>query len=98
MTTPIRPVAAPVRAAALLAAALLAQTAAARAENVVARWIQLGPGSSPTALADGRYGDERASTTPTILARAIITGGSCPSLTVDGSLPITMNARLSAAR
>jgi hypothetical protein len=66
----------------------------AGAETVV-RWIQLGPGSSPTALQNGSYGDQPSSATPTILARAIITGGACPALTLDhnANLSITMNAR-----
>jgi hypothetical protein len=65
----------------------------AHAQNVVASWIQLGPGSSPTALANGQYGDQPTSLTPTILARAVISGGACPALLVDGSVSVTMNLR-----
>ncbi len=85
-------------ASVLLAAGLLAAPVAAHADNVVARWIQLGPGSSATALANGLYGDLPASTTPTILARAIVSdvGQGCPALTVDGTLPITMKQRFVA--
>jgi hypothetical protein len=85
-------------AAVLVAAGALAVGGVARADNVVARWIQLGPGSSAGALANGSYGDQPASTTPTILARAIISGGACPSLMVDGSLSITMNQRFVASQ
>lgn len=82
-----------------LIAGAVALAAAAHAQNVVsgggvvAQWIQLGPGSSAGALTGGSYGDQPLSTTPTILARAIITGGACPSLTVDGTLVIVMNQR-----
>ncbi len=66
---------------------------AAHADNVVARWIQLGPGSSAASLSTGQYGDQPTSLTPTILARAVISGGACPALTVDGALAITMTQR-----
>lgn len=62
--------------AAALAAGLLAQTEAARADTVVARWIQLGPadqGASPTVA------------NPTVWARAITTDGTCPALLLDGA-------------
>jgi hypothetical protein len=78
--------------------AAVALTGAAHAQNVVAQWIQLGPGSSAAALHSGSYGDQPLSTTPTILARAIINGGSCPSLTVDGTLPIAMTQRFAASQ
>ena len=71
---------------------------AARADNVVARWIQIGPGSSAAALANGSYGDQPLSTTPTILARAVISGGSCPALVVDGSLAVAMATRFTGAQ
>jgi len=63
----------------------------AHAQNVVASWIQLGPGSSPTALANGQYGDQPTSLTPTILARAVISGGACPDLLVDGSVSVCLH-------
>ena len=71
---------------------------AARADNVVARWIQLGPGSSPTALAAGSYGDQPVSATPTVLARAVISGGSCPVLVIDGSLQLPMATRFTGTQ
>jgi hypothetical protein len=80
--------------ATLAAFGVVTLAGAAQAQNVVAQWIQLGPGSSPAALANGSYGDLPLSTTPTILARAIISDGSCPSLTVDGTLSITMTTRV----
>jgi hypothetical protein len=70
-----------------------AMTGAAHADNVIARWIQLGPGSSAAALAAGQYGDQPLSTTPTILARAVTSGGACPALIVDGAVTIAMNQR-----
>ena len=85
-------------AAVLVAIGVIALASTARADNVVARWIQLGPGSSATALANDLYGDQPASTAPTVLARAIISGGACPSLTVDGTLSITMNQRVVASQ
>ncbi|MDT7950005.1 MAG: metallophosphoesterase [Acetobacteraceae bacterium] len=66
---------------------------AARADNIVARWIQLGPGSSSTALAAGQYGEQPLSTTPTVLARAVINDGVCPSVVLDGSLTLAMKVR-----
>ena len=76
----------------LVAGALMALSGAAHADNVVARWIQLGPGSSAAALANGQYGDQPDSLTPTILARAIVNDVTqgCPALKVDGALSITM--------
>jgi len=82
----------------LVAGGLLAHVTVARADNVVARWVQLGPGSSESALAAGKYGDQPASTTPTILARAVINGGACPALTVDGALSITMKLRFAGSQ
>jgi hypothetical protein len=84
--------------AALLAGGLLALPLTAHADNVVARWIQLGPGSSPAALANGQFGDQPTSSTPTVLARAVISGGACPALIVDGSLSITMNRRFTGSQ
>jgi hypothetical protein len=70
---------------------------AALAQNVVASWIQLAPGSSSTALATGSYGDLPSSLTPTILARAVVSDGVCPSITLDGGSAATMGQRFSAA-
>ena len=80
------------------AGCLIALAGSARADNVIARWIQVGPGSSDAALASGSYGDLPTSRTPTILARAIISGGACPSLTVDHRLSITMKVRVTGAQ
>lgn len=88
--------------AAFLAAGCLAQQGIAHADNVVARWIQLGPGSS--APTNTSYGDQPTSPTPTILARAVISSGAstsgaaaCPALTVDGSLAISMSLRFAGS-
>jgi len=84
----------------LVAGALMALSGAAHADNVVARWIQLGPGSSAAALANGQYGDQPDSLTPTILARAIVNDVTqgCPALKVDGALSITMKQRFVASQ
>jgi hypothetical protein len=77
--------------------AVAAQAGQAHAQNVVAAWIQLGPGSSAAALANGSYGDQPLSLTPTILARAVVSNGVCPALTVDSGTTIPMNLRFSAS-
>ncbi len=79
-------------AIAALAVMLAATPARADDDAVLARWIQLGPGSSAGALAAGSYGDAPASRAPTILARAITSAPKCPSLTIDGA-PLAMSAR-----
>ncbi len=71
---------------------------AAHADNVVARWIQVGPGSSSSALAAGRYGDQPLNTTPTVLARAVVSDGNCPSLVLDGTLSLPMTIRFTGAQ
>ena len=71
---------------------------AAHADNVIARWIQVGPGSSSAALAARSYGDQPLSTTPTVLARAIVSDAACPSLVVDGTLSLTMTTRFTGAQ
>jgi hypothetical protein len=81
----------------LAAAGLLAASpGAAQAQNVVISWIQLGPGSSAAALAAGRYGDQPASTAPTILARSIVSDGACPALSLDGGTTLPMRVRFAA--
>jgi hypothetical protein len=67
--------------------------------STVTSWIQLGPGSSPAALAGGSYGDQPASLTPTILARALITArsGGCPSAVLENGTTLTMNPRFNGA-
>jgi hypothetical protein len=83
---------------ATLAATMLALScAAARAQTVVASWIEMGPGSSQTALSKGSYGDQPTSLTPTILARAVVSDGVCPSISLDGGAPATMSLRFSAS-
>ena len=79
-----------------MGAAWMAHPATANAA-VMARWIQMGPGSTATALAAGQYGDQPTSKVPTILARAIIDGGACPALIVDGHLSIPMMKRFDAS-
>jgi hypothetical protein len=87
----------PTTFAAALAAAAIAQAGHARAQSVVASWIQLAPGSSPSALANGSYGDQPTSLTPTILARAIVSDGVCPAISVDGGAASAMMLRVSAS-
>lgn len=72
--------------------------AVASANNVVARWIQLGPGSSLSALNNSQYGDHPSSLAPTILARAIIDQGVCPVLVIDGFHHIQMKTRFTAGQ
>jgi hypothetical protein len=54
----------------------LAHAGTARADAVVARWVQLGPGEA---------GASPLSATPTIWARAVTTDGTCPALLLDGA-------------
>ena len=70
------------------------------ADTVVQSWIQLGPGSSPESPARGVYGDQPASMTPTILARAIVTDhtAGCPGLVVDGRLAMKMTMRFNGGQ
>jgi len=67
------------------------------ADNIVARWIQLGPGSSSPAPTLQNFGDAPTGLTPTILARAVIDGGACPSAILDGGPALTMTKRFDAA-
>lgn len=88
-------------AAALLFGGLAMAAGVARADNVVARWIQVGPGSSnPNATSvgevTGSFGDDPLLLTAsanTVLARAIVNNGVCPAMTLDHSVPVTMNVR-----
>ncbi len=66
-------------------------------DEVVARWIQLAPGSTRGALAAGRWGDAPLSRTPTVLARAVITGGACPGVLLDHGASLAMTRRFDAA-
>ncbi len=82
---------------------LLAATGAAGAQDLtgsgttIARWIQLAPGSSVHTTLSGSWGDQPTSIFPTILARAIISGGACPVARLNRFLPITLHARFNAA-
>jgi hypothetical protein len=82
-------------AAVLFCGAFFALSASA---STFTRWIQLGPGSSAAALQSGGYGDQPASLTPTILARALITSrsGGCPSTVLEDGTTLAMNARFDA--
>ena len=84
--------------ASAIALCSIATPFAAQADNVVARWIQVGPGSSSSALAAGRYGDQPLSTTPTVLARAVVSDGNCPSLVLDGTMLLPMTVRFTGAQ
>jgi hypothetical protein len=85
------------RASLALAVALTGFPGVACTQGVVVSWIQLGPGSSPAALAKGDYGDQPASLTPTILARSIVSDGMCPKVTLDGAVALATKLRFSAA-
>ncbi len=65
--------------------------------TVVARWVQMAPGSTAGALARGSYGDAPATAGSTILARAIITGGACPAAVLDHGASLAMTPRFDAA-
>lgn len=67
----------------------------ANADNVVARWIQVGPGSSSATPTLASFGDAPLSLTNTVLARAIVSDitQGCPAMTVDHSLTVTMSPR-----
>ncbi len=65
--------------------------------EVVARWIQVAPGSTPGALSAGRWGDAPLSRTPTVLARAVITGGACPAVQLDHGAELSMAPRFNGA-
>ncbi len=81
----------------LIATPALAVPPTVQDTTVIARWIQLGPGSSAAALAAGRYGDAPLSGTPTLLARAGITGGACPAVSLDGGAALPMTQRFDGA-
>jgi hypothetical protein len=68
---------------------------AARADNVVARWIQIAPGSSSATPTTANFGDAPLSLTNTVLARAIVDDISqgCPSLSLDHGTPMAMTQR-----
>ncbi len=65
--------------------------------QTVARWIQLAPGSSVNTLISGSWGDEPTSIFPTILARAVVSGGACPVARLAHGLVIPMRVRFSGA-
>ena len=66
--------------------------------NIVAAWIQIGPGSTSSSPSVTDYGDAPTSLTPTILARAVTTGGACPAVLVDGTLSVAMTQRFTASQ
>lgn len=74
-----------------------AQSSVAATGTTVARWIQLAPGSSGPVAAVGRWGDAPLAKVPTILARAIITGGACPVARLDHVVPLQLHPRFNAA-
>ncbi len=65
--------------------------------QTVARWIQMAPGSSTNALVSGNYGDQPTSVFPTILARAIVSGGACPVVHLDGGLTWPLRVRFTGS-
>ena len=76
---------------ALLALGLSAGSA--RADGIVASWVQLGPGSSDAALEERSYGDAPLSRTPTVLLRTIISGGACPVAMLDDATELKLSPR-----
>jgi hypothetical protein len=65
--------------------------------GTVARWIQLAPGSAIKTTLAGSWGDQPLSLFPTILARAVISGGACPVARLDHFVPIAMHRRFDGA-
>ena len=85
-------------AAAIMACGMVMAAGAAQADNVIARWIQIGPGSTSATPTIANFGDNPFSTTNTVLARAIVTDGVCPAATLDHSSVLTMNARFAGSQ
>ena len=70
-----------------------APTAALAQGDIVARWVQYAPGSSPSVTPPG-WGDAPANPTSTVLLRAVVTdASSCPSASLDHSSPLTLRSR-----
>jgi Calcineurin-like phosphoesterase len=85
------------RRLALAVLALAMGAGAARADGVVASWVQLGPGSSAAVLRTGAYGDVPLSRAPTILLRTIISGGACPVAMLDDATELKLAPRFNTA-
>jgi hypothetical protein len=83
-----------VGAAALAFGVVAAQGAWAQTSTTIARWVEYAPGSSPTALANGTWGDQPTSLTNTILVRAIVTNATtCPAASLDHGGALTLKQR-----
>ena len=82
----------------LLDGAAGAQGQAGGSGQTVARWIQMAPGSSVDAILAGSWGDQPTSIFPTILARAVISGGACPVVRLDRGLVVPMRVRFTGAQ
>ncbi len=65
--------------------------------QTVARWIQLAPGSSIHAILSGSWGDEPTKIFPTILARAVVSGGACPVARLDHGVIVPLRTRFRAS-
>ena len=87
----------------LLSSAILAIGLDARAQDpsadgtTIARWIQLARGSTVKTTRAGSWGDQPLRLFPTVLARAIITGGACPVARLGGLLPVPLHRRFDAS-
>ena len=82
----------------LLNGAAGAQDQAGGSGQTVARWVQMAPGSSVDAILSGSWGDRPTSIFPTILARAVISGGACPVVRLDRGLVVPMRVRFTGAQ
>jgi hypothetical protein len=79
--------------AAFVALGAVAPTAVLAQGDIVARWVQYAPGSSPSAAPQG-WGDAPASLASTILVRAVVTDASaCPMATLDHTTPLALHTR-----
>ncbi len=89
---------APAQIQLLLDGAVGAQGQAGGSGQTVARWIQMAPGSSVDAILAGSWGDQPTSIFPTILARAVISGGACPVVRLDRGIVVPMRVRFTGAQ
>ena len=87
----------PAQIQALLNGAVGAQGQTGGSGQTVARWIQMAPGSSVNAILSGSWGDQPTSIFPTILARAVVSGGACPVARLDGRIVVPMRVRFTGA-
>ena len=88
----------PAQLRALLDGAVGAQGETGGSGQTVARWIQMAPGSSVNAILAGAWGDEPTSIFPTVLARAVISGGACPVVRLDRGIVVPMRVRFTGAQ